>query len=333
MVVWRGLTNSWEEKRSERQRRKEKIYLFECRVPKNSKDKKVFLSEQCKEIEENKTMGKTRDLFKKIRYIKGIFHAKTGTIKDRNSKDLTEWSSVKKRWQEYTEELYKKGLSDPDNHDGVVSHLKPYILECEVKWALGSITMNKARGGDGIPDELFQTIKDDAVKVLHSIVQQTRKTQLWPQHWKRSVFIPIPKTGNTKECSNNGTIVLISNASKVMLKILQVRLQWYVNQELPDVQVGSRKGTGTRDQIANICWITEKAREFQENICFTDYTKAFDCVDHNKKILQEMEYHSEGQSWCVVVHYVTKNWIQLSDWTTTTYLSPEKPVCRSRSNS
>ena len=144
-----------------------------------------------------------------------------------------------------------------------MSHLKPDILACEVKWALGSITMNKASAGDGIPVELFQILKDDTVEVLHSICQQTWKTQQWPQDWKRSVFIPIPNKGNAKECSNYHTIALISDASKVMLKILQARLQQYVKRELADVHAGFRKGRGTRDQIANICWIIEKARQFQ----------------------------------------------------------------------
>ena len=163
-------------------------------------------------------MGKIRDLFKKIRDTKGKFHTKMGTIKDRNGTDLTEAEDTKKRWQEYTEELYKKDLNDPDNHNGVISHLQPDILECKVKWALGSITTNKANGGDGIPAELFQIIKDDAVKVLHSIRQQIWKTQQWPQDWKRSVFIPIPKKGNAKECSNYCTIALISHISKVCSK-------------------------------------------------------------------------------------------------------------------
>ena len=152
--------------------------------------------------------------------------------------------------------------------------------------------MNKASGGDGIPVELLRILKYDAVKVPHSICQQIWKTQQWPQDWKRSVFILIPKKGNAKECSNYHTIALISHASKVMLKILQARLQQYVNCELPDVQTGFRKGRETRDQIANICWIIKKAREFQKNIyfCFIDYAKAFDCVDHNKlwKILKVM---------------------------------------------
>ena len=142
--------------------------------------------------------------------------------------------------------------------------------------------MNKASGGDGMPAELFQILKDDAVKVLHSICQQFLKTQLWPQDWKSSVFIPIPKKDNVKECSNYYTIVLISHARKLMLKILQARLQQYTNHEFPDVQAGFRKGRGTRNQIPNIHWIIEKAREFQKNICFIDYAKAFDCVDQNK---------------------------------------------------
>ena len=144
----------------------------------------------------------------------------------------------------------------------VITHLEPENLECKVKWALGSITTNKATGGDGIPVELFQILKDDAVKMLHSIWQQIWKTQQWLQDWKRSVFIPIPKKGNAKGCSNYCTIALISHASKEMLKILQARLQQYVNHEFPDIQAGFRKGEGTRDQIANTHWIMEKAREF-----------------------------------------------------------------------
>ena len=165
-------------------------------------------------------MGKTRDLFKKFRDTKGTFHVKMGSIKDRNGMHLTEAKDIKKRWQEYTEELYKKELHDPDNHNGVITHLEPGILECEVKWALESITTNRASEGDGIPVELFQILKDDAVKVLHSICQQIWKTQQWPLDWKMSVFIPIPKKGNPKECSNNYTIALISHAGNVMLKIL-----------------------------------------------------------------------------------------------------------------
>ena len=194
----------------------------------------------------------------------------------------------------------------------MITNLEQDILECEVKWALESITTNKASGGDGIPVELFQILKDDAVKVLHSIYQLIWKTQYWPQDWKRSVFIPIPKKGNAKDCSNYHTIAFISHASKVMLKFLQASLQQYMNHELPDVQAGFGKGRGTRDQIANICWIVKTSRGFQRNIYFyfIDYAEAFDCVDHNKlwKILRD-----EG--------------------TRPPDLPPEKSVCRSRSNS
>ena len=186
------------------------------------RDKKAFLSDQCKEIEENNRIGKTRDF---SRDTKGTFDAKMGTIKDRNGIDLTEAEDIKKRRQEYAEELYKKGLHGPGNHDDVITHLEPDILECEVKWALGGITMSKANGGEGIPVELFQILKNDAIEVLHSVCQQIGKTQQWPQDWKRSVFIPISKKGNSKESLNYCTIALISHANKVMLKILQARLQ------------------------------------------------------------------------------------------------------------
>ena len=172
------------------------------------RDKRDFLSDQCKEIEENNRMGNMRDLFKKIRDTKGIFHAKMGTVKDRNGMDLTEAEHIKKRWQEYTEALYKKDLHDPDNHNGVITHLEPDILECKVKWSLGAITMNEASRSDGIPVELFQILKDAAPKVLHSICQHCWKTQQWPQDWKRSVFISMPKKGNARECSNYLTVAL-----------------------------------------------------------------------------------------------------------------------------
>ena len=186
------------------------------------------------------------------------------------------------------------------------------MLACKVKWALESITMSKASGGDGIPVELFQILKGDALKVLYSICQQIWKTQQWPQDWKRSVFIPVPKKSNAKECSDYHIIPLISHASKVMLKILQARLQQYVNRELPDVQAGFRKGRGTRDQIANIHWIIKIAREFQKNIyfCFLDFAKAFACVDHNKLENSERDGNTRPPD-----------------------LPLEKPVCRSGSNS
>uniref|UniRef100_A0A4W2FTA9 RNA-directed DNA polymerase n=1 Tax=Bos indicus x Bos taurus TaxID=30522 RepID=A0A4W2FTA9_BOBOX len=203
----------------------------------------------------------------------------------------------------------------------MVCHAEPDIVECEVKWVLGSTAANKASGGDGIPAEL----QDDATEVLHSLCHKFGKPQQWPQDWKRSIFIRIPKKGSAKECSNYRTIALISHTSKVMLKILQARLQQYVNRELPDVQAGFRKGTGTRDQIANICWIMEKAREFQKNIyfCFIDYAKAFDCVDHNKlwKILKEMGIPDHlicllrnlyaGQEATVRTGHGTTDWFQI----------------------
>ena len=174
----------------------------------------------------------------------------------------------------------------------MITHLEPDILECEVKWAFGSITTNKADRGDGIPAELFKIVKDDAVKVLHSICQQIWKTQQWPQDWKRSVFIPVPEKGNAKVYSNYSTVALILQTSKVMLKILQARLQQYVSYELTDVHADFKKGRGTRDKIATIHWIIKKAKEFQKNIyfCFIDYAKAFDHVDHRKlwKILKEI---------------------------------------------
>ena len=210
-------------------------------------------------------MGKTRDLFKKIRDTKGTFHAKMGSIKDRNGMDVREAEDIKKRWQEYTEELYKKDLHDPD---GVITHLEPDILECEVKWALESITTNKASGGDGIPVELIQILKDDAMKVLPSIRQQIWKTQQWPQDWKRSVFIPIPKKGNAKECSNYHTVALISHASKVMVKILQARLQQYMNQELLDVQAGFRK---VRKQRSNCQHPLDHRKRIPEKHLFLFY--------------------------------------------------------------
>ena len=179
---------------------------------------------------------------------------------------LTEEEDTKKRWQEYTEELYKKDLHNPDNHCGVITHLEPDTLEWKVKWALGSITTNKASGGDGIPLELSQILKDDAVKVLHSTCQQIWKTQQWPQDWKSQFSLQSQRKAMPKNAQT--TTKLHSSHTLVMFKILQASLQQYVNGELPVVQAGFRKGRGTRDQIANICWIIKKAREFQKNIYF-----------------------------------------------------------------
>ena len=197
--------------------------------------------------QENNRMGKTRDLFKKIRDTKGTFRAKMGKIKDRNGMDLTEAEDIKKRWQEYREELYKKDLKDPDNHDGVITHIEPDILECEVKWALGSITMKKASGGDGIPVELFQIVKDDANFKCYTQYASNLENSAVATGLEEVSF-----HSNPKECSIYCTVALISHTSEVMLKIPQARLQQYVNCEVPDFQAGFRKGRGIRYQIANI---------------------------------------------------------------------------------
>ena len=202
--------------------------------------------------------GKDQGSLQENQRYQGNISCKDGLDKGQKWYGPTEAEDIKKRWQEYTEELYKKDLNGPHNHDGVITHLEPDILECEIKWALESITTNKASGGDGIPVELFQILKNDAVKVLHSICHQIWKTQQWPQDWKRSVFIPIPKKGNAKECSNYCTIAFISQASKVMLKILQARLQQYVNRELPDFQAGFRKGRRTRDKLPTSAGLWKK---------------------------------------------------------------------------
>ena len=214
--------------------------------------------------------------------------------------DLTEAEDVEKRRQEYTEAPYKKDLHDPDHHDGVITDLEPDLLECELKWAFESITTNKASGGDGIPGELVQILKDDAVTVLHSLCQHIWKPPPWPQDWKRSVFIPIPKRGHAKACSTDRTLARLSHASRVVLKIPQARLPQYVNRELPDAQAGLRKGRGTREQMANVRWVMGKAREFQKSVycCFVDYAQAFACVDHGKlwTILREMGADTVGGS-------------------------------------
>ena len=186
-----------------------------------------------------------------------------GTIKDKNLRDRIDAEEIKKRWKEYIEELYKEDLNEPDYYDGVVSHPEPDILECKVKWASRSTAVNKVCGYDEIPVKLFKSLKDDAIKVLHSLCQKIWKTQQWPQDWKMSIFIPVPKKGSTTKCANHRTVTLISHASKVMLKMLHARLQHYVKQEFPGVQVEFRKEKGTRDQIASIRWIVEKGREFQ----------------------------------------------------------------------
>ena len=237
-------------------------------------------------------MGKTRNLFMKIRDTEGIFHANMGTIKDKNGMDLTEAKDNKKRWQEYTAELYKKDLNDPDNYDGVITHLEPDILECEIKWALGSITTNKASGGDGIPVELFLILKDDAVKVLHSICQQTWKTRQWPQDWKRSVFIPIPKKGNAKECSNYCTIAL--KLHKVMLKILQARLQQYMNMNFQMFKLILEKAEEPEIKLPTSIALSKKQESSRKTSASLTMLKSLTVwiTSHCGKFLKRWEYQA-----------------------------------------
>ena len=262
--------------------------------PKDSQEERRKPSSAIRAQTERTTTERERlgNLFQNVSDTKGTCHAKMGSIKDRHGMDLTEAEDVEKRWQEYTEAPYKKDLHDPDHHDGVITDLEPDLLECELKWAFESITTNKASGGDGIPGELVQILKDDAVTVLHSLCQHIWKPPPWPQDWKRSVFIPIPKRGHAKACSTDRTLARLSHASRVVLKIPQARLPQYVNRELPDAQAGLRKGRGTREQMANVRWVMGKAREFQKSVycCFVDYAQAFACVDHGKlwTILREM---------------------------------------------
>ena len=233
------------------------------------------------------------------------------TIKERNRKDLTEVEEIKKGWQEYTEELYKKGINNLDNCNDVVTHLEPDIQECKVKWAIESITMNKASGDDGIPAELFQTLKDDAVKVLHSICQQVWKTQQWPQDCKRSIFIAIPKKGNAKECSNYHIIALISHASKVMLKIIQGRLQQYLNSELPQMyKLDLEKAEKPEIKLSASAGSKRKQMNSKRTSTSASLT-----------MLKPL------------IVWITINWKTLKEMGISDHLSPEKPVFTTRSNS
>lgn len=224
------------------------------------RDKDKSMNDQCQEIEDDDRKEKTRDLFKKINQIKSTFYANAGTVKDKQGKDLTEKNYIKKRWSEYTEELYKNDTKTTNGFDDLITELEPDILDSEVKWALQNIGTNKAAGVDGIPIELFSILQDDAVNVLLAVCQQVWKTQQWPKDWRRSIYVSIPQKGNAKECSNYRTIALISHASKAMLKILQARMEQYMTRELSDVQAGFKRGRGARDLIANIRWIIETAR-------------------------------------------------------------------------
>ena len=211
-------------------------------------------------------MGKTRDPFRNIRDTKGTFHAKMVTVKYRNSMHLTETEEIKKRRQEYPEEIGKKDLNGPDNHNGMITHLEPDILECEVKWALGSITMNRASGGDGIPVELFKILKDTAAKVLHSVWQQIWKPQQWPQNWKGQFSFQSQRKAMAKNSQTTARLHSSHMLATYCSGFSKPGLNSYMNCEILEVEAVFRKGRGTRDQIANICWIIEKAQEFQKNI-------------------------------------------------------------------
>ncbi|CAF3528318.1 unnamed protein product [Adineta steineri] len=256
------------------------------------KDKEKQIMQECEKVEEYNRKGMTRDLFKKIKYLRGQFIPRNGSLTDSNGKHLTNGPEIKNKWQQYTEELYKKEINGTNNLVLDDYEPEPDILESEVKFALETLANGKAPGHDGISIECFKTIKEDTVKVLTKLCQQIWKTNKWPQDWKTSIFIPIPKKGNAKDCSNYRTIALISHASKIMLKIIQRRLEPFLEREMPVTQAGFRKGRGTRDQIANLRWVMEKAREYQKEfyLCFIDYSKAFDCVDHEKLwgVLMEM---------------------------------------------
>lgn len=247
------------------------------------RDKAAYLNEQCKEVEENNKKGRSRDLFKKISEITGKSTDKLGVTKNREGKDLIEEEELKNRWKEYTEDLYKKDddVVEEDEEDEEYEQ-EPEILESEVRQALSELSNRKSPGIDRIPIELFKVAGDEAIQVLTKLCQQIWKTGVWPTEWKKSVYVPIPKKGDAKVCSNNRTIALIPHASKVLLKVIQKRMEPYMEREMPEEQAGFRKGRGTRDQIANLRWILEKARDYRKDIfmCFIDYSKAFDCVNH-----------------------------------------------------
>ena len=249
-------------------------------------DKNKFIEQQCAEIKNGISKGRCRDCSKKIKTITGQFTPRVGVLKNKEGRDLTEVEEITKRWKNYTEELYQKDptlLAEPrvvkDDQE-----LEPDILEAEARQAISQLANNKASGVDDTPIELFKALGDEGVKMMHTICNKIWKSGSWPTQWRQSVYIPIPKRGDARLCENNRTIALILQASKVLLKIIQKRLEPYIEKELPTEQAGFRKGRGTRDQIANLRWIMEKSREYQKDlyICFIDYSKAFDSVDHAK---------------------------------------------------
>jgi exonuclease III len=257
-------------------------------------DKEEHLKRTCTELEQENRMGRSRELFKKVREITGKFTPRIGGIKSEHGKNLAEDLEIKKRWQEYTEELYKRDTDMTEVFSEMEFDREPMVLESEVRKALNEIKNNKAAGSDGMPIELLKAAGDEGIKTLTALCQHIWRTGRWPSDWKKSVYIPIPKKGDARVCANNRTIALISHASKVMLKIIHGRMEQHMEREMPDVQAGFRKKRGTRDQIANVRWIMERAREYHQDIflCFIDYSKAFDCVDHALmwKTLREMGF-------------------------------------------
>ena len=246
------------------------------------KDKEDYLNRACKEIEDENRNGKTRDLFKKIREITGKYKPRIGGIKSTSGNDLSEDGSVKQGWRHYAENLYKRDDNMTTIYKTKECEEEATILEEEVRKALKALSNGKSPGSDGIPIELLKEVDEEAIKVLTAICQQIWMKRVWPKRWKESVYVPIPKKGDSRICSNNLTIALISHASKVMLKVIQHRLDIYMKQEMAIEQAGFTKGRGTRDQISNLRRIMERSTEYQRPIymCFIDYSKAFDCVDH-----------------------------------------------------
>ena len=248
------------------------------------KDKAAFVRSECEQLENDNIVNNTKEVFATIRSLHGELRPRLGALKDHNGDILTQEKEVQDRWRQYTEKLYTRDPKMTDQCGLEFLDSEPDILKSEVEWALQVIAKGKTPGFDEVPIELIQECGDEGVNIMLDLCNKVWKTGVWPTDWKRSVFVPIPKKGDARECGNNRTIALISHASKVLLKIIQKRMEPYMEQQLSEMQAGFRKRRGTRDQIANIRWIMETAREYQKDLCmcFIDYSKAFDCVDHNK---------------------------------------------------
>ena len=247
-------------------------------------DKEKYVNDICNDIERCNKQGKTRDLFRRVRELTGKFSPMIGCLKNSTGKSILERSEIKDRWKEYTENLYKKDKRITESFQEREYVREPSVSHAEVRKAINEIKSSKAPGSDGIPIELLKATGEEGIHVMTTLCQQIWDTGIWPLDWKKTVYIPIPKKGDPRVCANNRTIALISHASKVMLKIIQGRMEQNAQQQLPDVQAGFRKSRGTRDQIANVRWLMERAHEYNQQVylCFIDYSKAFDCVDHDK---------------------------------------------------